>query len=240
MSAPFATGKGVRLAPGGKVIGIGPFDFSFPSGSIVALLGPNGAGKSTLLAALMGEHVLAEGEIRLSPFAQPMARVTPRELSRHLAFVPQEHSVPWHLTVEDLLCVSSPTRGFLPVSTEAKERAREAAFALGLESLLDRSLDRLSPGERQRAHLALAMVRRARILLLDEPTNHLDPGGARRFWDWLDRCRKDTAMDVIVSTHDLDFVSRSAEWALGLREGNLVFQGRPSDPDIAGRIALLY
>src|SRR5690606_13575138 len=83
---------------------------------------------------------------------------------------------------------------------EHAARVEQALQIFGIEDLAERTLEDLSPGERQRVFLARAILPRPRVLLLDEPTNHLDPQARYFFWAslqsalHLDDCR------ILIST----------------------------------------
>lgn len=202
-----------------------PLHFKFPRRSITALIGPNGGGKSTLLRAILGESVLHSGSIYVNGI--PLSRLNAQGLSKEVAFVPQEHTYPGHLHLRDLLKLAFlPAMGMWRRLPETSlMNIEEMLENLRLKSLADRPLARLSTGERQRAFLARALLQRPKILLLDEPTNHLDPGGVKAFWTLLLEAREKSHFEVILSTHDLEFVKSHCQFYLAIREGIRVSSG---------------
>src|SRR3989442_3148300 len=122
---------------------------------VVGLIGRNGAGKSTLLRALLGEHPIRGGELRVGTsiksgyYRQDMSQVP---LDRTLYEVIEDLRPKWE---------RGPIQGHL------------GRFGFSGQEVLRRA-DSLSGGERARLALAMLMLSRANLLILDEPTNHLD------------------------------------------------------------------
>ncbi|HET9142240.1 ABC-F family ATP-binding cassette domain-containing protein [Actinophytocola sp.] len=134
---------------------LGPVDLQIDWADRVAITGANGSGKSTLLAALLGRVELAEGHAALGPGV----RVGEVDQARAL------------FTGESSLLAAFEAE--LPATPPAELRTLLAKFGLAAAHVL-RPAQRLSPGERTRAALALLQARGVNLLVLDEPTNHLD------------------------------------------------------------------
>lgn len=226
----FCSGKNVALGYAEYPVTESPFAFAFPSGHLTALVGPNGAGKTTLLRAILGEPVLLSGEISLFSSHTSVGRWVPKELAECLAFVPQEHTYPADLTLLQFLRLAYLPRmglfGKAPLSSSQEISELMAFFSM--EKLVHRPLKLLSMGERQKAFLALSLLRHPRLLILDEPTNHLDPGAVHSFWKLLLERQATRPFDILVSTHDLHFVREHCRWICALKNGNLFYNG-PSE-----------
>lgn len=144
-------------------------------GEVVSVIGPNGAGKSTLMAALLGLLPAAGGVVRLD--GTPIHRLARRQIARRIAYVPQVHDGYLGFTVREIIeggryAHLDPLE---PLSARDHEIVASAAAATGVEPLLDRTVDTLSGGERQKVWIAAALAQRTPVLFLDEPTNALDP-----------------------------------------------------------------
>lgn len=198
---------------------------TLPSHSLTALVGRNGSGKTTLLRAILGETVTDSGRITLGTDARDVRKLSAGDRARWFAFVPQEHQFPQGIDVRALLGFAFlPKLGLLRSLGETEMREISTVIEqFDLAKISGRRLEELSSGERQRTFLARAILQRPRILLLDEPTNHLDPSASRRFWDLLLSFRRNEECSIIVSTHDIDFVSKHSDWVLGLEEGRVAF-----------------
>jgi iron complex transport system ATP-binding protein len=220
--------RGSRTIVEGVTAALGP-------GELVGLLGPNGAGKTTLMRAALGLQPAAAGGVALG--GTPLARLPARERALRAAYVPQDRSVAWPVSVETVVGL-----GRLPhrAGPAADRAAIEAALvAMELEDLRDRPATELSGGERARALIARALAQDAPLLLADEPTAGLDPGHAimlmRRF-----RALAAEGRGLFVSLHDLGLAARWCDRLLLLDRGRLVADGPPAAVLTAERLAAVY
>lgn len=134
---------------------LGPVSLQVDAGDRIGITGPNGAGKSTLLRLLLGRQQADEGRAALG------ANVAIGEIDQARAdFTGAQRLV-------------DRFEHHLPTWPTADVRTLLAKFGLRADHV-ERSVDRLSPGERTRAGLALLQARGTNVLVLDEPTNHLD------------------------------------------------------------------
>jgi ATPase subunit of ABC transporter with duplicated ATPase domains len=158
---------------------LGPFHLTVGWAERLRLTGPNGAGKTTLLDALTGRLPLREG----SRYAGPSVVFGELDQSRRLFDTGRP--------VADVIREAAPDLDATEVRTLL------AKFRLGGDAAL-RPADRLSPGERTRAGLALLQGRGVNCLILDEPTNHLDLPAIEQLEAALDGY----AGTLILVTHD--------------------------------------
>jgi len=211
--------------PGVRPLSRQAFSFQIPHFAITALVGLNGSGKSTLIHGLIGERVVLQGQLKC--FDKPINSFSSRELSELVAIVPQETVFPGNLKVRHVLSFSQLGRaglfGKLPVFDAAS--IPYIVSAMELTPLLQKRLGEISSGERQRVFLARAILQHSKIIVLDEPTNHLDLKASRAFWNALTKARALNSMDILISTHDLNFVKEQCDWVLALSEGQLLFNG---------------
>jgi len=149
-----AVARDVALGVEGRTL-IEHFTATIQRGDIVGFIGPNGSGKSTLLRALMGEHPLTSGELKLGGSIQP------GYYRQDMTQVPRGRS---------LYEVISELR---PRWERRQVHGHLAKFGFSGEEA-QRRADNLSGGEQARVALAMMVLTRANFLLLDEPTNHLD------------------------------------------------------------------
>ena len=103
----------------------------------------------------------------------------------------------------------------------------EAALALGIAPLLDRSTRELSGGELQRVALGAALAGRPRLLLLDEPTSQLDPVAGDELLGVLRRINEEWGTAVLLAEHRLERCLPAADRVIALRDGALAFDGTP-------------
>ena len=122
-------------------------------------------------------------------------------------------------------------------ANECTLRARAAAEALGIGSLLERSAHRLSGGEAQRANLARALVLRAPVTLLDEPLSGLDAQTRQQLMFELPGLLADFSPTTVLVTHDREEAMRLANDVVILIDGCVraagpvasVFRAPPDD-----------
>jgi len=193
----------------------------FQPGSSTALVGPNGAGKTTLLEILADLRQPSSGHVTGG--------------HRSVAFVTQTHSRSWlPLSVGEVLRMARFRPTFLPrrLLPDDHRAVDVAAGRLGVRSLMDSPLDRLSFGQRQRVLVAQALAREADVLLLDEPITGLDLISQERILTVMES-ERDAGRIVVLSTHHLD-EARHCDSVLVL-DGRLVAAGSPEEvlvPDV--------
>lgn len=178
-----------------------------PAGSIWAIVGPNGAGKSTLLSLIMGF-------IRPSSGTVSVAGMPPRDFLRDhgTAYLPERFTIPGEWKVGSALRMFARLEG---VGTEAADRAIET---MGLQRHLHQPAGNLSRGLLQRVGIAQALLVPRPLVVLDEPTEGLDPMWRIRLRDIVAGLRDDKRV-VILASHDLGEVERTADRALLLEQG---------------------
>ncbi|MEO6246975.1 MAG: ABC transporter ATP-binding protein [Sphingomicrobium sp.] len=204
---------------------LSPTDLLIEPGQAVAVIGPNGGGKTSLLRGLARTED-ADGSVSVEGHDLDQASEAGRR--RLLAFMPASREAPWPIRVADWI--------ELGLSEPDVARCTALIRALELEPLVDRTIDRLSTGERARAMLARALAGKARLLLLDEPLSNLDPYWVLRTLDLLgEEARKGST--VMVALHDIALVERF-DRVLLVDHGRLVGDGLP--PLLEDRLGALF
>ena len=102
---------------------------------------------------------------------------------------------------------------------------------VGLEDKIDVRADSLSGGQQQRVGIARALMQEPKIILADEPVASLDPVLAHSILKYLEQLNKERGITVLCSLHFLDLVHRYATRAIALKDGQVVFDGLPSEID---------
>ncbi len=205
-------------------------NLSIHSGELCMLVGPNGAGKSTLLGVLAGDLAPTQGQ-RLTP---AWSHTAPSWLARHRAVLPQQSSLNFDFSVEEVVALSRTPHA----SGAQRDRAivHEALAAMDVADLADAAYTRLSGGERQRVQLArvLAQVWEAvddapRLLLLDEPTAALDLAHQRQLMRVLGDlvAAAGNALGVVAVIHDLNLAAAYAQRVICLNHGQVAADGTP-------------
>ncbi|HEX6575449.1 MAG TPA: energy-dependent translational throttle protein EttA [Gemmatimonadaceae bacterium] len=181
--------KDLAKAYGDKVL-FDNLSFSLPRGGIVGVIGPNGAGKTTLFRMIVGEEKPDAGSLKVGETVQ-------------LAYVDQGRALDGAKTVYDEVSGGSDT--IQVGKREINTRGYLSSFNFK-GSDQQKSVDKLSGGERNRLHLAKLLKSGGNLLLLDEPTNDLDVDTLRALEDAL----LDFSGCAVVISHDRWFLDRIA------------------------------
>ena len=171
--------------------------FEVPSRSYCALMGKTGCGKTTILEAICGLRKVSSGNIIL--MSQDVTALPPAE--RGIGFVPQDGALFSTMTVEKNLGFSLQVRGRPRAVID--ERVQELAQLLGIAGLLQRRVQGLSGGEKQRVALGRALAFEPGILCLDEPLSALDDDTKTGLIDLLGKIREETGVTTLHITHSL-------------------------------------
>lgn len=200
--------------------------FSIAQGGFTALLGCNGAGKTTLFRCMLGLESGYGGTISVQ--GQSLRDLTPRQLARIFAYIPQSSYPAFHYTVQDMVLMGT-TRHLKGLASPGKQEMHQAMVALetlGIADLAPRSFFRLSGGEKQLVLIARALAQKTQILLMDEPCASLDFGNQARVMQ-IARQLGQQGYTVLMSTHHPQHVLTYADQVLALHDGRLLQSGTP-------------
>jgi len=201
MTEPLLSVKKLSVILEGRTI-IRDLSFEVRRADCVAIIGPNGAGKTVLLKALLG-IVPHQGEIRWSHEAR-------------LGYVPQKIAADRHLPLSARDLLAAKARFLKLPGAEIEQVSTE----LGLTNeLLSTSIGTLSGGQFQKVLIAFALLGRPNVLLFDEPTASLDELTEERIYELLQSLQKKRGLTVLLVSHDLSVVYRSANMVLCLSKG---------------------
>ena len=206
----------------GPFVAIEDITFSIPKGQIVAFLGPNGAGKSTTMKILSGYLAPSAGSAAIAGLDVREKRL---EAARKLGYLPENGPLYLDMTPQESLQFFAEARGLGPV--KAEERIEFVVEATGLQEVLEKPIDKLSRGYRQRVGLAQALLHDPEVLIMDEPTAGLDPNQIRDFRTKIQELRK--TKTILLSTHILHEVDAVADRVLFVHNGRLIFDGTPDE-----------
>ncbi len=204
--------------PGGQLVALEGFTYSFAPGAITAIMGPSGSGKTTLLNLLAGLDVPTSGSVSLGETISTLPERRRAELRLHrFGFVFQSYNL---VAVQNAWQNVALPLGLAGVgAAERKEKALALLGRFGLEARAHHLPHKLSGGERQRVSVARALANDPDVLFADEPTCNLDSKSGRSVVAALRGAAED-GRTVIMVTHDLRLVD-DADWVLELSDGSL-------------------
>ena len=222
-------------------------NLSVHRGEFVGIIGLSGSGKSTLLRCINRLVEPSSGQIRL-----PMGLITGngagalvdvvklkqtelRRLRRKIGMVFQQFNIIKRVSViENVLSgglgYQSPLRSTLRSFT--RNEKRKALTNLKRVGLLDhayRRADELSGGEQQRVAIARTLMQEPALILADEPVSSLDPKLSAVVLDILKRVCHEDGITALVSLHTLELTREYAARVVGLKNGQICFDGTPGE-----------
>ncbi len=206
----------------GPFIAIQDISFSVPEGQIVAFLGPNGAGKTTTMKILTGYLTPGKGRVKIAGSDISSDRLTAQ---KKIGYLPENGPLYDDMTPHELLTFFAEARGLN--EEEIVKRIATVVEQTSIQEVLDKPIDKLSRGYRQRVGLAQALLHDPEILIMDEPTLGLDPNQIRDFRKNIKSLGQ--SKTILLSTHILQEVDAVADRVLLIYNGKLVFDGTPEE-----------
>lgn len=183
----------------GEVKAVNDLSFSVVEGELFAFLGVNGAGKSTTINIMCGQLSKEGGRIIIDGFDLDKELDSIKGI---LGVVFQTSVLDSALSVYDNLESRAAIYGLVGIAF--KERLAELSRLLEFEDLLNRTVGKLSGGQRRRIDVARALLHKPKILILDEPTTGLDPQTRKTLWRVISELRRKEKITVILTTHYME------------------------------------
>ncbi len=209
-------------------------NLEIPDGQVLALIGPSGAGKSTLIRCInrlveptSGSAIL--NDTNLTALSQGPLRAA----RRRMGMIFQEYALVERLTVmENVLSGRLGYVGFWQswfrrFPADDVQEAFRLLDRVGLMEMADKRADELSGGQRQRVGIARALIQHPELLLVDEPTASLDPKTSRQIMRLICELCRERGLAAIINIHDVLLAQMFAERVVGLRLGEIVYDGPP-------------
>lgn len=224
-----------KIYPNGTV-GLNNINLTIHPGEFVVIVGLSGAGKSTLLRSINRLHDISQGEILIHGESITAARGEQlRKMRRGIGMIFQNFNLVKRSSV--IRNVLSGRVGYHPTwrtllglfPKKDVELALQALERVNIREKAYTRADQLSGGQQQRVSIARALAQEAKIILADEPVASLDPLTTRQVMDDLKRINQELGITTIVNLHFIDLAREYATRIIGLRAGELVFDGPVSE-----------
>lgn len=205
----------------GDVKAVDDISFVVKKGELFAFLGVNGAGKSTTISIICGERKCDSGTVIVdgNNVADGMENIVQK-----IGVVFQNSVLDVSLSVKDNLLTKANLYGIY--GEEAKNRIEELSKLLEFSHLMNRTVGKLSGGERRRIDVARAIIHHPKLLILDEPTTGLDPHTRKTLWKVIENLRKTENMTVFLTTHYMEEAT-DASFVVILDSGKISAEGTP-------------
>ncbi|MFZ5917104.1 MAG: phosphonate ABC transporter ATP-binding protein [Chloroflexota bacterium] len=210
--------------------------FEVQDGEFLAVIGLSGSGKSTLLRCINRLIDPTEGRVIWDGADITAAQGTElRHIRRQIGMIFQQFNLVRRSSVmtnvlSGRLGYANPWTSLLhQFSAQDHQRAIAALERVGIAEKADNRADQLSGGQQQRVGIARALMQEPRLMLADEPVASLDPVLAHSILQYLELLNRQDGITVLCSLHFLDLVHRYATRVIGLKDGELVFDGLPSE-----------
>jgi phospholipid/cholesterol/gamma-HCH transport system ATP-binding protein len=203
---------GLKKSFGDRVV-LDDVSFEVWPAETLGIIGPSGCGKSTILKLLSG---------LLEPDGGKIIKA-----SDEIGLVFQGSALLNSLTVRQNLQLALRRRHLS--HQEENEHIVETLGLVGLSEYIDSYPSQLSGGQQKRTSFARAIVGAPHIILYDEPTTGLDPVMSTIIEDYMIQLEQQLHAASIVVTHQYSTWTKTADRAVLLHNGKLVWEGKPSD-----------
>ncbi|MED4072992.1 phosphonate ABC transporter ATP-binding protein [Priestia endophytica] len=212
--------------------GLDNINLTMQKGEFIVVVGLSGAGKSTLLRSVNRLHEVSEGEIIVN--GKSITKAKGRnlyEIRRDIGMIFQNFNLVKRSSV--LRNVLSGRVGYhstlrMMLGMFPQHDKKLALKALDRVNILEKAYsraDELSGGQQQRVSIARALAQEAKIILADEPVASLDPLTTKQVMDDLKRINEELGITTVVNLHFIDLARQYATRIIGLRAGEVVFDG---------------
>lgn len=186
-------------------------DLTVKEGSVLGLIGPNACGKTTLMKCILGLTHFRNGKITIENL-DVGASV---EYRKKIGYMPQNPDFPGNLKVKEIFDMMEDLRG---ITAKFKNQLIEY---FSLEDSMEKAIEILSGGTKQKVAAVLAFMFEVPILILDEPTVGLDPLSGAKFKE-LVRARAKEGVTIIIISHVLSELEQVVSDLAFIFEGKVI------------------
>ncbi len=187
---------------------------------LISIIGANGAGKSTLLSLITQLIKPDSGDVSID--GKSVSVYSRDVLAKKISLLRQSNNINLKITVRELVEFGRFPYSKGKLTKEDKQQVDKALAYMGLDSLADEYLDKISGGERQRAFIAMIVAQNTDYILLDEPLNNLDMKYSVQIMKTLRKMVDNLGKTIIIVIHDINFASCYSDEIIALRGGALI------------------
>ncbi|WP_400199652.1 energy-coupling factor ABC transporter ATP-binding protein [Methanobrevibacter smithii] len=192
-------------------------------GEKVAIIGPNGAGKSTLFSHFNGLTEPTSGCVKIEGKPISFEKDELLKVRQKVGIVFQDpNDQLFAPTVKEDIAFGPMNLGLS--YDEVEKRVEDALKMVGMENYGDKTPHHLSGGQQKRIAIAGIIAMKPELMILDEPTAGLDPDGVEKVLNILNQLNEE-GMTLIISSHDIDMISKYADKIFVLYNGEIIESG---------------
>ena len=184
--------------------------FTIPQGEFVSVIGPSGAGKTTLFRILNGVETPGDGAVLFDGSdISSMSGTARKNVKRSIGTIYQDFCLVENSTcLANVLTACLPDMGFFPAvfGIYGKKRRAEALKFLDRVGLLEKAEEPVK-----------------------NPAASLDPVTGRQILTLLKEIQEKDGVTILMNSHNLEFSQEFSDRIIGLKDGNVVFDGTPSE-----------
>jgi iron complex transport system ATP-binding protein len=204
-------------------------NFSVKPNEFIGIIGPNGSGKTTLLKSITRLLKPKKGQIFFEDFN--VWEMSNNIIAKNIAVVTQNNDLN-HMNVFDFILLGRIPyfkRMQLFETKHDREIAEKYMKLTDTYKYKDKTIDKLSGGERQLIYITRALTQEPELLLLDEPTAHLDISHKITILDLIKKLNKELTLTVLIVLHDLNLASEYCDRIILLNNGKIFQIGNPDE-----------
>lgn len=188
----------------------------------IGIIGANGMGKSTLLKLLVGLELPTKGSIYVEEI--PVIREMLPKVREKIGYVFQDSESQLFMNTVKEDIAFAPRNYGLP-EEEVQAHVQRAMERTHIQHLKDKSIYKLSGGEKKQVAIATILAMTPDIILMDEPTVGLDPQNRRNLIKILNEFNH----LKMIASHDLDMVYDTCNRVILIAEGQIAADGMPQE-----------
>ncbi|WP_084102098.1 phosphonate ABC transporter ATP-binding protein [Demequina sp. NBRC 110051] len=232
--------KDVAVRYPNGVVGLDGVNLTIPDGEFVVVVGLSGAGKSTLIRTINGLVPVTSGSLLVDGMDVASAsKKEMRAIRSKIGMIFQSFNLVKRTSVMNNVIMGQlhdiPSwRSMLGAwSKEEKEKGYQALERVGIVEKTWTRASELSGGQQQRVAIARALAQDPSVMLADEPVASLDPPTAQMVMKDLQRINRELSITTLVNLHFLDLARQFGDRVIGMRAGQVVFDGTGAEADDA-------
>lgn len=192
-------------------------------GEKVAIIGPNGAGKSTLFSHFNGLTEPTSGCVKIEDKPISFEKDELLKVRQKVGIVFQDpNDQLFAPTVKEDIAFGPMNLGLS--YDEVEKRVEDALKMVDMGNYEDKTPHHLSGGQQKRIAIAGIIAMKPELMILDEPTAGLDPDGVEKVLNIMNQLNEE-GMTLIISSHDIDMISKYADKIFVLYNGEIIESG---------------